>query len=143
MTADAAPAFFHRDLGAFRPASPEAEAMLQKIKLGDVVRIKVERPRNIQHHKKFFALVGLVFRNQDHYQSQEHLLTALKVALGHCDTVICKDGNPAYIPLSISFAKMDQTEFDAFYTRTLDLIAKHFLPGIDKEDLRNEVEGFL
>jgi hypothetical protein len=44
-----------------------------------------------------------------------------------------------YIPKSISFAKMSQEEFSAFYNRCCDLIAKHFLPGVTSAELHAEV----
>jgi hypothetical protein len=47
------------------------------------------------------------------------------------------------IPKSIAFHKMDQTEFEAFYDRCIDKIARHFLPGVKSEDLRREVEELI
>jgi hypothetical protein len=44
---------------------------------------------------------------------------------------------------SIAFHKMNQSEFEAFYEKCLDVIAKHFLPGVETDALRAEVEGFL
>ncbi len=58
----------------------------------------------------------------------------------HWEWVCIKyDGKVAYLPKSISFAKMDQTEFDQFFDRTVELVCKHFLPGVRDEDLRREV----
>ncbi len=121
------------------PAGQHAEDVIRKIPRNHVVEITIKRPRNIKHHRMFWALMGVVFENQSHYESKDHMVTALKVALGHCDTVICKDGNPAYIPKSISFAKMDQTAFNEFWDNCLHLVCKHFLPGADSENLTREV----
>lgn len=128
-----------RSLTGLSPMDDLGREFLAGYKQGDLIRVKTTKVRNPQHHRLFFALVNIVYDNQDHYESVEHLLTALKIALGHCDTVICKDGNPAYIPKSISFAKMDQTEFDAFFNRAVELVCKHFLPGVKDEDLRREI----
>lgn len=128
-----------RSLTGLSPADELAKEALRGYKRGELIRVKMTRVRNPRHHRLFFALIGLVYENQDRYQSLEHMLTALKVALGHCETVICKDGKVAYLPKSISFAKMDQTEFDAFFNNTVDLVCKHFLPGVQSDDLRREV----
>lgn len=153
----AAPLFFRKDLGALRPANDAAEQAMSKVKHGTEVRVEMRRPRNLQHHKKFWALASIVADNQEHYASAEHLVDALKVATGHCEThagkpetVACphcggtfKHQTIIYVPHSISFKSMDQAEFEAFYERCLDIVAKHVIPGIDKDDLRREVEGFL
>jgi hypothetical protein len=49
------------------------------------------------------------------------------------------------VPGSISFAKMDQGEFDAFYTKAVKIIVIDFLGGgpEDEEGLRNEIEEMI
>ncbi len=132
-------AVFQKTLGGLRPTDDDGEAIMAGIKIGALVMIEVRKSRNLQHHRLFFALVKIVFDNQDHYESKEHLLTALKVAIGHCDTIIAKDGNTVYIPKSINFAKMDQTAFEAFYNMAVDIVIRHWLPGVTSEELKNEV----
>jgi hypothetical protein len=129
--------------GKLVPADEASRAILSKIKTGDVVRVEVKRPRNTAHHRKFFALLNVVFENQEAYENPDHLLLALKYAVGHCDIVIAKDGSKMPIGRSIAFHKMNQAEFEAFYEKCLDVIAKHFLPGVETDALRAEVEGFL
>lgn len=113
--------------------------VLRGYKQGDLIRVKTTRVRNPGHHRLFFALLNLVFENQERYASVEHLLTALKVQLGHCDTIILGDGEVVYCPKSISFSKMDQDEFATFYDKAVDVICQHFLPGVKFEDLKREV----
>ncbi|KKN77932.1 hypothetical protein LCGC14_0354970 [marine sediment metagenome] len=132
-------AVFQKTLGGLRPTDDDGEAIMAGIKIGALVMVEVIKARNLQHHRLFMALVQKVFENQERYEIKEHMLTALKVALGHCDTIIAKDGNPAYIPKSISFAKMDQTAFNAFYNRAVDIVIRHWLPGVTSEELKNEV----
>jgi hypothetical protein len=48
-----------------------------------------------------------------------------------------------YIPKSIAFNRMDQGEFNEFYDRCLDVIAQHFLPGVTRDELRQQVEELL
>lgn len=121
------------------PTDPAAADFMKSLRHGEFITVEAKRPRNIQHHRLFFALVKIVFENQERYETEEHLLAALKVGLGHCDTVILKSGATAFLPRSISFAKMDQPAFNAFFDKAVDLVVKHFLPGVDSDALRQEV----
>ena len=137
------PLFFRKELGRLVPTDEAASAALAKLKLGADVQVEIKRPRNILHHRKFFALMQLVYQNQEHYDSIEHLIAALKTAVGHCDLVPGKGGTLIALPKSIAFHNMDQTAFEEFYDRCIDIVAKHFLPGVDRDELRREVEEFL
>ena len=140
----AQPLFFRKKLGALVPADGAAITVLSKVRHGEDVQVEIKRPRNIRHHRKFFALVNLVFENQEHYASVEDLLAALKSAVGHCTLIDARDGGTRIaVPKSISFAKMDQAEFDAFYEKCLDVVARYFLPGVESDALRAEVEDLL
>lgn len=136
-------ALWRKGVGCLVPFDDAAKAQMKRWKIGDTIAINAKRPRNARHHAKFQKLVDLVYENQDHYEQREHFVAALKTALGHCDLIEGKGGKMIAIPKSISFAKMGQDEFDDFYSRALDLIAKHFLPGVETDALRAEVESFF
>ena len=137
------PLFFRKDFARLIPADDAASAALAKIKHGDEVQVEIKRPRNIRHHRKFFALMQLVYQNQEKYDSLEHLVAALKAAVGHCDFLPGKDGMLVAVPKSIAFHKMDQVSFNEFYDRCIDKIARHFLLGVDSDALRAEVEELI
>ena len=140
----ATPMFFKKDGNRLAPCDEKAEAVLSRIKNGAELRIEITRPRNIRHHRKFYALVNLVFQNQESYKTVDHLVAALKAAVNHCDVIQGADDSTLILaPKSISFGSMDQTAFDEFYDRCIDVIAKSFLSGVDEDDLRREVEEFL
>jgi hypothetical protein len=131
--------------GALHAVDAHGEAALAKIAKGDVVNVDVRRPRNIQHHRMFWALMSIVHDNIDHerYPTVEDLVAAVKIAAGLRTRIELPSGEIGFIPGSIAFHKMNQIEFAAFYERVCDLIAAHFLPGVDKEDLRKEVETMI
>lgn len=140
----AQPIFFRKDIGKLVPADDAAQAVLSKIKLGAEVQVDIRRPRNTRHHRKLWALANIVADNQEHYETPEQVVAALKAATGHCDWFPMKDGeHMVAIPKSIAFHKMDQTEFETFYDRCIQVVAKHFLPGVESDALRAEVEEFL
>lgn len=134
---------FRKRLGSLVPGDTLAEDLMRKISQGEWVRIEVKRPRNIGYHRKLFALLNLVFENQSRFASVDELLDAVKVYIGHCETMVLKDGTTVKRPKSISFASMDQTGFEKFYDQVIDVVAKEIIPGIEKLALKQEVEAFL
>ena len=125
------------------PANPKAIEALKTIAVGSIVKGKLSKPRNSQHHRKFFALLGLVFENQEHYKTPESMLIYIKAGVDHGEWVLTKKFGSIFIPWSISFAKMDQVEFSAFYNKCVDFIVLEVLPGIDKQALTDEVLELL
>lgn len=133
-----------REWGALRPLFPDGEDLLSGIPQGETLKVTFTRPRNVQFHKLFFALMNLALENQDRYENMDHLLTAVKVAVGYADTVILRTGETAFIPKSISFAKMDEDEFRVFFNRVVDVVLRDILPeGNTRSALLREVHEML
>lgn len=119
-----------------------------RLRIGDNVLCTIKRPRNYEFHKKYFALLRLTVANLPHLIQQqmqifteEDLLDCLKIDLGlfttrwHGGRQIVKTG-------SISFAKMDNTEFEKFFARSVDAILRIYLRGTDRQALIEEVENY-
>lgn len=129
-------------MGSLRPADEAGADALRKVANGELVSIEIKRPRNIKHHRMFWALMSIVWDNMDHerYPSVEDLTSAIKIAAGLRTRIELPNGEVGFIPGSIAFHKMDQIAFSEFYNRVCDLICKHFLPGVDNDALKEEVE---
>ena len=119
-----------------------------RLRIGDNVLCTIKRPRNYEFHKKYWALLRLTVANLPHLIQQqmqifteEDLLDCLKIDLGlfttrwHGGRQIVKTG-------SISFAKMDNTEFERFFSRSVDAILRIYLRGTDRQALIEEVENY-
>lgn len=132
-----------KHLGALRPIDEAGEQALQKLKNGAVVTVEAKQPRNVKMHKLYFALVNVVFQNQENYETPEQLHNALKIAAGIYEPLTMPNGTVHKIPGSIAFHKMDQAAFGEFYNRVCDLVAKYFLPGIATEDLKREISEMV
>ena len=115
-----------------------ADAIL-KAENNQVFSVTLHRPRNGKHHRKLFALLKIVFDNQETFATLEALLDALKMATGLFDVRTTVDGIPFTVPRSISFASMCQSEFETFYEKVLDVIITKILPGVNREDLEAQV----
>jgi len=130
------------------PTDEESADALAKIKDGKQVSVEIKRSRNPQMHRLYFALVRLVFDNlpddmAERYPTKDQLHSAMKVSAGIYTPFKLADGREGFIPGSISFEKMDQAAFEAFWSKVCDAVAKYFLPGVTSKELRDEVERMI
>lgn len=125
------------------PTDARGIEVIHEIGTNEEVRCVITRPRNLKHHRKFFALIGVVFKAQGFYATQENMLDDIKLAIGHSRQFIGHDGLIRIIPNSISFANMDQSEFEQFYNKAVEFILSKILPAVDKADLEQQVYDVL
>lgn len=135
---DERPIVFRRALFGLEATDDASEAALKSVKIGECVELKMKRPRNLQQHRLFWALMSKVHENQEHYKSPEEVCIAFKFAVGHVDSIKTARG-VIQVPKSIAFAKMDQIAFGEFFKRALDFCVAEVIPGIGKEELEREV----
>lgn len=129
-----------RTLSGLAPDDESATAVLRRIKPGDVVRVEVRRPRNLSAHRRFFALVNLVYTNSEKFPSPDVARRVLTCRAGHAlPYIIESTGEVLLIPESISFANMDQDEFDAFWQRVVKVVCEEILPGVTEADIEAEI----
>jgi hypothetical protein len=100
----------------------------KKLKLGQTYSVEVKVARNVDFHRKYFALISYAweFLNEqetERFRTKENFRKYVEVAAGHCD-VIFHPRLQEYveIPKSISFGKMDNAEFSDLYKRVKDVI---------------------
>jgi hypothetical protein len=127
-------------LAAADPISAEAIA---GIALRETVTASIRRSRNPRHHAKLFALLNIVFQQQDQFATVQDLLGAIKLATGYFDLGKTIDGIPYCVPKSIALASMAQTEFEQFYDKAVQVILTKILPNINRDDLERQVHEIL
>ena len=136
-----------------------------KLKEGQDYKVTATQPRNLGFHKKYFKLLTTVYESSSEasfYQTFESFRAEVTMKSGHYDTHIHIDrkeivdeetgetafvtvgGKISYLPKSISFTNMDQTEFEELFQRTIDALFKWFMPAnTTQEDMDNLVEIVL
>lgn len=129
-------AFFRRTLSGLVPDDEAAQAALRGVKPGDVVAVEITRPRNLQHHRLYWAMCSKIGSAID--VEPENVSDVLKLKTGHFVTVQTKSG-PVQLPRSISFAKMDQAEFRKFFERCCRVISMEWLPHMSAKQVQAEV----
>jgi hypothetical protein len=131
-------------LGRFHPNDARSAELYDELPKGKVMRATVTQPRNVDHHRKFFALLGAVWPHQDMYPTTEALLDGIKLALGHVQEARNAETlELVMVPASINFGSMDQATFEQFYEKAVDLICTRIIPGLNNNDLDREVENIL
>lgn len=131
--------YLMRTVGGLKACDDAGVDALRKIKTGEIVQCEITRPRNVAHHRKFWALLNVFWQATGDWSSTYGVLIELKVRLGHVQEVLLRDtGELVRVPKSISFARMDQSEFDVFYERCIAELCK-MGGGIEEEALRQEV----
>lgn len=128
-------------LGKLCPVDDIGREYLAK-KHGRTVKVSVSEPRNLGHHRKFFAMLQIILDNQEHYKSKDELLGVCKLRIGHVVTVQTKHGVERW-PATINWAQMDQAAFDDFYSRAVAWVAEEVIPGLSLDMLNAEVAETL
>jgi len=107
----------------------EAETLRQF--MGKEVMVTISVPRNLAFHRKYMALIGTAFDLIETEYTKEAFRGICTVGAGYC-TFTEKDGRLIAIPKSVSFASMDDSEFERLYSDTITYILKEW-PLADAE----------
>lgn len=139
---------------ALLPSHQTDEDALKKLPLNQPLKVKVTKMRNVGFHRKYFALMNYAFDcwEPPHDDSTVYLYNLvpeknfdrfrrdITVLSGFYDLAFTVAGEPEYIPRSISFAKMEQDEFEILYDKTIDVIINHVMNNHTGDELRAVVE---
>ncbi len=113
----------------------------KKLKLGEVYQATIVMPRNIKFHRKFFALINMVYNNQEIYNNIDVLRSDLTIAAGFYDTHTTFNGKERIEARSISFGSMDEIEFEKLYNAFIIVVVKYF--KFDKQDILDNIEQYF
>lgn len=116
---------------------PLEEDKIKRIAEGEAVEFEYKLSRNYKFLQKFFVFLKAVYdieAIQEQFDSVEHLRYALTMDAGYFEQVLGMNGQVYLKPKSISFAKMDEAEFDQFYAKVMAIVLKR-LPTYVKDDI--------
>jgi len=128
--------------GTFKAAHPTDLEMSKHIAIGEVYKFAFSKPRNYKFHKKFFALIKLVFDNQEQYTNIDNLRTDLIIEAGFSiEKSNYITGEVTQQAASMSFAAMDEVEFSNLFNKMLDTVSRVY--GWDGTDLEEAIAEFM
>lgn len=139
--------------GALAPADAQAAEFIAKLKLGGAVKVKVTQPRNYRFHKKLFALLNLAFESWEpegkEYKGElvaknfDQFRNDVTVLAGFYDTTVTLKGDVRLVAKSISFANMEQDDFDKLYNAVVNVLLARVLTKYTRDDLDEVVERLM
>lgn len=129
-------AIFIRSLTGLVPDDDAARESLQGVRIGALVACEVSRPRNLKHLRLFWKLCATIGEAVGVHR--EAVANVIKIRTGHTMTVKTAKGIHEF-PKSISFAKMDQGQFSAFFNDACACVCAEFVPNMKPSQLRDEI----
>lgn len=120
-----------------------------KVKDNDFLCIETWKDRNIQYHRKYFALLNCCINHLpedeqfDRFRNVDSLRHEIMYQNGRFKIHRTLGGKESYEPHSISFKSMDNIKFEEIYNEAINTILKYFLKHISKEDFENDILNFL
>ena len=130
-------------MGHIVPANAQSAEALSAIPAQEWRKVKVWLPRNVKHHRKYFALLNAIFPHQTMWPTFNKFREKFEEALGLGEYHVNGRGERYFEKDSISFDKMGQDEFEQFYNRAIALIMTRILPGVESQDLEREISDIM
>ena len=127
--------FQRRGPGLF-PIDERGEELIAKVPDYDRVAIDIKRSRNARQLALYWSVVHALYEQQERYSSPEALSDAFKICAGLFSSFVLPTGEVVRVPGSISFAKMNQYSFDAFWQRFIKVVCEKVLPRMDETAVR-------
>jgi Protein of unknown function (DUF1367) len=122
----------------FKIAHDSDYEIAKKIPVNEPIVYEWTKVRNYKFHKKFFALMKLVYENQEVYNNMECMRKDLTINAGFYSSRFDFKGIEVIEADSISFASMDENQFQEFYSKVIDVVVKWL--SIDKQDILDNIE---
>ena len=120
----------------------------KKLKLGQTYSVEIKVARNLDFHRKYFALIAYAweFLNEQEtakFKSKDNFRKYLEMAAGHSDVIY----HPRLqefveVPKSISFGSMDNTAFSELYERVKDVIFSIIGDRVTREEFERLLIDF-
>lgn len=130
-------ALFRRSGFTLLPADRGAREVLSGIGEGKSVFVEVWQPRNMNQHRKYFAILNNVVEATGKWTSTEHLRKDILIALNRYDEHVSQlTGEVAKLPHSMAVASMPADDFRQLYDETIALLTDAL--GADPELLTQE-----
>lgn len=127
----------------------------KRLRIGQEVTVEVKTSRNGKFHRKYFALLNLGFEywetdDREHKgravaKNFERFRKDVAIMAGHYDPVWNLAGEMRLEARSISFANMDDAEFETLYEATIQILINKVLAakGFTRAEVDRAVESLI
>lgn len=121
----------------------------KKLKLFETYSAEIRVARNVEFHRKYFALINIGWEYMNEAQvrfynnSKEGFRKSVQIAAGACEKVwSIKRQEWVEDSVSISFEKMDEVEFRELYDRVKDVIFSLIQGNVSEVEFINNLANF-
>ena len=122
--------------------TPEAVEKFSKIPAGATAYWEFRREQYSKFHRKFFAMVKVIFDNQDQYSNPQMFYKVLIMLAGYCE--VLQVGNKTlFVADSVSYEKCSQSRLEKIYDKVLDVALEKFCTGSTQEEIERKVLEIL
>lgn len=129
-----------RTISGLAAGDEPATKLLQRWKLGEERVADVRKERLNKNLARWFVLCRMVYENSDMFASEKVVHQHLKVKAGHAIAVTNKATGETWLyPDSISFARLDEDEFQAVWQRAVAYVCSDIIPGLEEQAVQDEV----
>lgn len=132
--------FVRNTITGLIPLYPSDYDEKRKLKLGQDYEIEAKLPRNIGFHKKFMALINIGCENSKLNMPFDTYRRYMTIKAGYFKAYSTPKG-VYYEAMSISFASMEQDEFEEVYSKVLDKIIEDI--GATSEEIEMQLANFM
>ena len=139
--------------GMLVPYDEGAREFIDSLNMGVALRGKFTKMRNPAFHRKFFGMLDVgfdafdpgekEFRGLPCQKNRERFRKDVIVAAGFFEPVIALNGEVRAEAKSISFANMDDIEFEQVYSKVADVLLQRVLTKYTRADLDAVVEQIM
>lgn len=143
----------HSQSGLLLPDDVDTSDFIKKLKDGAIIRADFKKMRNPAFHRKYYALLNFAYENWEPsaqtYKDQvveknfDRFRKDIAILAGFGFPTYNIRGEMRMEAKSISFASMDEVEFEKLFQSTITVIMKHILTNYTQEDIQNVVNQLL
>jgi len=105
------------------------------------LHFEVKQQRNYKFHRKFFALINMVFENQEVFTNINTLRKELTIESGYYTEYVDFQGVVQREAKSISFSSMDDMEFSDLFSKFIDTVIR--VMGWNGADIEENIQSYL
>lgn len=137
--------FFRKLYDKLVPVDEYQLELMESLRMNGEYKAVLSQPRNGPYHRKFFAFLNQCYKNYEQpevyyqgervFKSQKKFREEIIIACGYWTIGLSKNNTPIREAESISFAKMDQIEFEKLFSKAIDVILADYLPHYGKGDI--------
>lgn len=139
----------------FQFANPSDREATANMRLGSYCTAKIQQPRNPLFHRRFFALLNLGFEywspDEEHRgikaeKNFDRFRKDILILAGFRETVVNIRNEVRYEAKSISFASMDEVEFNDVYKKCFNVIwemVMQHVKGFTEEQMEQAVNQLM